>query len=140
MGRAGQNLHFVALSKTKRGEKKIEISAPRFFLFLSFWYYLLAVKVSRTPARSVLEQAARLRLLVGCPVLFFIASFSCFFFFIGIRPCKKRMQKSLRLSERFPVRSCQNGGQTAQNQNQKSQSFLSAAVEATMFAGDEINK
>lgn len=34
------------------------------------------------------------------------------FFFNEIRPCKKRKQKYLGLSERFPGRSCQNGGRT----------------------------
>lgn len=39
VGRAGQNLHFVALSKTKEGRKeRLEISATSFF-FLSVIYW-----------------------------------------------------------------------------------------------------
>lgn len=88
VGGAKQNLHFVALSKTKDGGKEIlKVSAPGFFL--SSCYCLLLVKDSRSPARS--RAAAFPRLLLDCPLFSFFLSF----FSIGIRPLKKGTQKSL---------------------------------------------
>lgn len=93
--------------------------------FLSF-YYLLAVKVSRPPAslsrppmfkssganRRQRSESSSSDAPGRLSSFYFILFYIILVFFNEIRPCQKRKQKYLGLSERFPGRSCQNRGRT----------------------------